>query len=90
MNFIGVIILLTVFTMGCAPQLEDYVRNGPKASDGLEQPSTSTSNALGIKMSPGANMAEGSAIKGRFAITTSQKPLEGTQLKARISFHLNR
>ncbi len=81
--------LSSLLITGCAKQLEDFVRGG-KTLINPETPTVSSKNPIALKASAGANLVEGSNAKVRFAISTSQKPVAGTQLKGKISFHQNR
>ncbi len=88
------IVLVSSFLLsGCGQQIEDFVRGGPPRNDGgktPDDPSTSTSNPYGVKVSPGGNLLQGAALKGRVSITPWQRTVVGSQIKAKISLNQNR
>lgn len=77
-----------LLTTGCSKQLEDYVRGGPQSDS--QGAVSSTSNPVGMRISPGANTSSGTTVKTQFAITTMSRPIAGTQVKGTISFHQTR
>lgn len=82
-------IILTI--TGCGKQITEFVNGGDKRpGDAADLPSASTSNPIGVKVSPGANLVSGAQVESRFAITPSQRTAKGTQIKNRFTFHQNR
>jgi len=88
-KYFCLVVVLSLLSAACSKQLQDYVADGP-TKDGPNSTTDSTSNPAGIRITAGANTASGSQVKSRFAITTSDKPVLGTQLKGYISFHQTR
>lgn len=84
-NYIGLVILVSALSTSCAKQLQDYVRDG-----GATPTAASSDNPVGMRITPGANTSSGTTVKSQFAITTMNRPVTGTHVKATISFHQTR
>lgn len=82
---------ITLTITGCGKQISDFVTGGDKRpGDDADLPSVSTSNPIGVKVSPGANLVSGAQVESRFAITPSQRTAKGSQIKNKFTFHQNR
>jgi hypothetical protein len=78
----------SLLAAGCNKTIEDFVTGDP--GNGTSQPSYSTAHPNGTKVSPGAGQVAGAQLKTQFAITPTQKTVQGTQVKAKFSLHQNR
>jgi len=91
MKRLGAFLVLMLFLTSCSQQIADFVRGVPGRIVGDDiLPSTSTNHPIGTKISPGANIATGTQVSSRFAITPTERTAQGTYVKARFSFHQNR
>ena len=84
--------LLPTLLSGCMKYMEDFVRNGPSRSP-KNPDATSPDNfgsQIGYKLSPGANIAAGSQVRSQFAITPTDRTVEGAQIKSKFSMRFNR
>lgn len=89
-NRMNVLFILAFLLTGCGGQIEDFVESGAKRVTDLlpvEVPtsSTTTSNPIGRKISPGANYASGTQVTARISITPTNRLVTGTQVQGRIT-----
>ena len=77
-------------TAGCGKQIEDFVKEGIKNPIEVVDPSASTSSSKAIKISPGAGIASGSQVEGKFNLTMTNRTVAGSQIEARISINQTR
>jgi len=79
---------LALLTLGCDSQIANIVGHRPSSSSNPAQ--HSSSNPWAVKISPGSNSISGTALTGRVSISPTQRYVEGSQVKARVSFYQNR
>lgn len=84
------IAFISILSAGCNQQIKDFVRGDPGNRGNTDSPSVSTPNTSGVKISPGANEAQGTTLRSKFTITATSRTAQGTQVKSTFSFHSNR
>jgi hypothetical protein len=86
------VLVLSLFlaTVGCGKQIEDFVKEGVKNPIQIVDPSASTGSSKAIKISPGAGIASGAQVEGKFNLTMTNRTVAGSQIEARISINQTR
>lgn len=74
-------LFLTMFSLGCSKQIEDFVDVDKSPSD----PKKVTSNPIGMKISGGGQMAAGAQVDARYSIGFKDREMKGTQVKAKFT-----
>jgi hypothetical protein len=85
-------LLVLAATSGCGKQIKDFVQSGDgREPGGSSPPPTHDGPPQGnmyARMTPGANkLAAGSQVQSKFAITSRQRSLTGTQVSATFELH---
>ncbi|MEN0059446.1 MAG: hypothetical protein AAGB31_11475 [Bdellovibrio sp.] len=97
----GMSLLCGIFLAGCGQQIENLVKNGPQRLEDetptptpspspSPSPGVSSDNALGLRVSSGAVLAEGSQVKAHLTMSPHHKVLQGSNIQGKISINQTR
>jgi hypothetical protein len=84
------LIISAVVLSGCGKQIEDFVKDGVKVPVDIPNPIASNASSKALKISPGAGIAKGAQVQGRFTITPTNQTAKGSQVDAKISINQTR
>lgn len=84
------LLISTVALSGCGKQIEDFVKDGVKQPVETLVPNPTSASSKALKISPGAGIAKGAQVQGRFTITPTNQTAKGSQVEAKVSISQTR